>query len=131
MNSRITRKITALVLSVVLVLSLADASAALFKKGSVNGTNAQNELVNANPGQRFTVRVTSEQPTVVSIIGLPYVGNNKMGQNIVKKSAAGTYHFLEHRAPDKRPANSTYYQYYVSIYTPTGRWVDYTLEINK
>ncbi|NLK20214.1 MAG: hypothetical protein GX310_10505 [Synergistaceae bacterium] len=129
MNSRIAGKVTALVLAVVLVLSLADAGAALVRKGKFNGPYGVEQLVNVNPGQKFTVRTTSEEPAIVTITSTSYVGNNKMGGSLVKKTDAATHHFFEYRAPDKRPANSSIYQYYVKIYAPVNKWVEYTLEI--
>ncbi|MGI6783125.1 MAG: hypothetical protein ACOX5A_02770 [Aminivibrio sp.] len=125
-------KQAALAVAVCLILVLtAGVCFGYSHSGSVNRPVPYGYTVKCNPGDVFTVSVTSSHETIVEILALTPLGT-EWARNRVSKSPKGTNHHLEYTAPGDKPKNNAaYWHYKVQIHAAADKKTDFSLNISQ
>lgn len=100
------------------------------KKGWVKGAGSQIHRVNCNPGERFTVTVSSDKKTNISIIYRTLSHGRRAG-SMKASSHDKNRHTLSFTAPKSKPSNNMkYWNYEVKVMTGKGTTqTSYTISI--
>ncbi|NWK55914.1 hypothetical protein HW115_09845 [Verrucomicrobiaceae bacterium N1E253] len=85
------------------------------KKGWVKSPGSTSHLVACKPGERFTVTVSSDKKTNVSIV-YTTLAQGRRAENLKSSSKNKTRHTLSFTAPTSKPSNNMkYWNYKISV----------------
>jgi hypothetical protein len=117
--------------ALLILLLSAGVCLAFSHTGSVNRPVPYTYTIKCNPGDSFTVNVTSSPETIVEILALTPLGS-EWAQSRAAKSPKATSHFLEYAAPGGKPKNNAaYWHYKVQIHAVTDKKTDFSLNISQ